>query len=307
MTQAQSASEMIQLVKDYLQALQRGICEEFEQEDGAGQFKADPWQHEKGGGGLTCVLEEGGVIEKGGVNFSHVFGQSLPGAATSRRPELANAPFEALGVSIVIHPRNPFVPTSHFNVRFILVNRAHLPPVWWFGGGFDLTPYYGFEEDAIHWHAMAKAACDPFGSNVYAEYKAWADRYFYLKHRHEARGIGGIFYDDLSEGSFEHCFAFMQSVGAHYLKAYRPIIAKRKSLAFGEKERAFQAYRRGRYVEFNLLYDRGTLFGLQSGGRTESILMSLPASVAWRYNWHPEAGSLEEKLYTNFLPVKEWV
>jgi len=253
------------------------------------------------------VLAGARVIEKAGVNFSHVHGRQLPQAATAKRPELIDASFQALGVSVVVHPLNPYAPTSHFNVRFIVVEKEGMAPYWWFGGGFDLTPYYGFVEDCVHWHQMAKAACDGFKADAYAKYKKWADQYFYLKHRQEARGIGGIFYDDLNEGEFEHCFAFMQSVGNHYIRAYQAILATRKNHAYSQTERDFQLYRRGRYVEFNLLYDRGTLFGLQSGGRTESILMSLPPLVAWHYDWQPQAGSAERKLYDEFLPAKEWL
>ncbi|MBV9575234.1 MAG: oxygen-dependent coproporphyrinogen oxidase, partial [Gammaproteobacteria bacterium] len=256
---------------------------------------------------ITRVLVSNHRIEKAGVNFSHVQGSQLPGTATAKRPELANASFQAMGVSVVIHPYNPFVPTSHFNVRFILVEKANQAPYWWFGGGFDLTPYYGFVEDCIHWHRMAKAACDPFGEAIYPKYKKWADQYFYLKHRQEPRGIGGIFFDDLNDWQFAQCFAFIRSVSEHYLEAYQPIVAQRKQHVFGQKERDFQLYRRGRYVEFNLLYDRGTLFGLQSGGRTESILMSLPPLVAWEYDRHAEAGTPEAALYEEFLQPREWV
>lgn len=298
---------MISQVKTYLLDLQNRICHFLEQEDGYATFKEDKWEHKEGGGGLTRVLAGGSVIEKAGVNFSHVRGQQLPPAATARRPELANSTFQALGVSTVVHPLNPYIPTSHFNVRFILVEKEDQNPIWWFGGGFDLTPYYGFTEDCVHWHQMAKNACAPFGSEIYAKYKHWADQYFYLKHRKEARGIGGLFFDDLNEWGFEPCFSFMQSVGDHFIQAYQPIMAKRKQQAYSQAQRDFQAYRRGRYVEFNLLYDRGTLFGLQSGGRTESILMSLPPSVAWHYDWQPKPGSQEAKLYEDFLPVREWV
>jgi len=303
---------IIEPIKEYLLDLQNRICDCIEAEDGIGKFRHDVWKYPGGGGGETRVLTSGRVIEKGGVNFSHVHGAKLPEAATLRHPakeikNLANASFQALGVSVVIHPLNPYVPTCHLNVRFIMVNRENQSPVWWFGGGFDLTPYYGFEEDCVHWHKMAKAACQPFGEDVYPKYKAWADRYFYLKHRQEARGIGGIFYDDLNEWGFERSFEFMRSVGDHFIKAYQPIVAQRKKQAFTQKERDFQLYRRGRYVEFNLLYDRGTLFGLQSGGRTESILMSLPALVAWEYDYQPAPHSPESKLYTDFLPPKNWV
>jgi len=296
----------IKKIKDYLLGLQHRICGFLEAEEQVTTFFQDSWEHQSGGGGITCVLSDGQLIEKAGVNFSHVEGLSLPPAATLKRPELVNAPFQALGVSVVVHPRNPYIPTCHLNVRFILLE-TQKGPVWWFGGGFDLTPYYGFTEDAVHWHQMAKNACDPFGLKVYPQFKKRCDDYFYLKNRDEPRGIGGIFYDDLHEWGFDPCFAFMQSVGDHFIKAYQPIMAKRKSHSFGEKERAFQAYRRGRYVEFNLLYDRGTLFGLQSNGRTESILVSLPPIVHWKYNWQPEQGSEEERLYREFLVVKEWI
>ena len=296
----------IQAVKDYLLDLQDRICAAFTKVDGA-EFIEDAWERPGGGGGRTRVLENGHVIEKGGVNFSHVHGDTLPPSATAARPELAGRSFEAMGVSLVIHPKNPYAPTSHANVRLFVAEKEGAEPVWWFGGGYDLTPYYGFEEDVVHWHQTAKNACAPFGDDIYPRFKKWCDEYFYLKHRDEARGVGGLFFDDFSEGGFEHAFAFMQAVGNSYLDAYLPILEKRKDTEYGERERDFQLYRRGRYVEFNLVFDRGTLFGLQSGGRTESILMSLPAEVRWRYDWHPEPGSAEEKLYTDFLPHKDWV
>lgn len=294
-------------VKDYLLKLQNEICHMVEAEDNGSKFREDAWQHQQGGGGLSRVLEGGDVIEKAGVNFSHVHGFSLPPAATAKRPELTGAICQAMGVSVVIHPRNPYVPTSHFNVRCIGAETMEKEIVWWFGGGFDLTPYYGFEEDCRHWHQTAKQACDPFGNGLYREYKKWADDYFYLKHRDEQRGIGGIFFDDLNKWDYARCFGFMQSVGEHYIKAYQPIVAKRKELKYGERERKFQLYRRGRYVEFNLLYDRGTLFGLQSNGRTESILMSLPPAVEWHYGYQPEPGTPEAELYSKFLVPQDWV
>lgn len=293
-------------VKAYLLDLQNRICFMLEQEDGLANFVEDKWQHKEGGGGLTRVMTNGNVIEKAGVNFSHVSGAQLPQAATARRPEFADSTFQALGVSVVVHPLNPYIPTVHMNVRLILVEKPDADAIWWFGGGFDLTPYYGFEEDAQHFHQMAKAACDPFGAGFYPKYKKWADDYFFLKHRNEPRGIGGIFFDDLNESGFEQSFAFQRSVGDHFIKAYEPIVARRKHLTYTERERNFQCYRRGRYVEYNLLYDRGTLFGLQSGGRTESILMSLPPQVTWSYNWQPEPGSPEAALYENFLVAKDW-
>lgn len=298
---------MVSSVKEYLLDLQNRLCHFAEIEDGKVKFMEDKWEHKEGGGGLTRILTSGDVMEKAGVNFSHVRGQQLPQAATARRPALADSPFQALGVSVVMHPQNPYIPTSHMNVRFILVEKEGQDPTWWFGGGFDLTPYYGFTEDCEHWHAMAKAACDPFGKEIYPKYKKWCDHYFFLKHRNEPRGIGGLFFDDLNEWKFERCFAFMQRIGDHYIKAYQPIVARRKQQPFGQRERNFQTYRRGRYVEFNLLYDRGTLFGLQSGGRTESILMSLPPLAAWHYDWQPKAGTPEAKLYEEFLQPKEWV
>ncbi len=304
----------ISRVGDYLKDLQKRICLALEAEDGLKVFEEDPWLHPNGGGGLTRVLEGGQVLEKAGVNFSQVRGTQLPSSATQKRPELQAAPlgFQALGVSLVIHPQNPYVPTTHANVRFIVVEQDQQPIHWWFGGGYDLTPYYGFEEDGQHWHQSAKTACEPFGVDVYPAFKRWCDDYFYLKHRQEPRGIGGIFYDDLNNlvdprWTFEQSFSFMQAVGNSFLKAYLPILQKRKDLSYSEEERKFQAYRRGRYVEFNLLYDRGTLFGLQSGGRTESILMSLPPEVNWRYNWKPERGTKEAELYEKFLVDREWV
>jgi coproporphyrinogen III oxidase len=294
-------------VKDYLLQLQMDLCAELSEEDGKGQFIAEQWQRPQGGGGCTRILREGAVIEQGGVNFSHVHGTTLPPSATQQRPELAGCCFEALGVSVVIHPQNPYVPTAHMNVRFFCAEKPHQEPVWWFGGGFDLTPFYPFEADCRHWHQTAKQACDPFGEDVYDRYKNWCDQYFYLKHRNESRGIGGLFFDDLNEWSFETCFTFMRSIGDHFICAYRPIVTKRKNIPFGERERSFQLYRRGRYVEFNLLYDRGTLFGLQSGGRTESILMSLPPNVRWDYNWQPEESSQEAKLYKDFLKARDWL
>ena len=297
----------INAVKSYLLGLQDTICDALAEEDGGQGFIEDSWDRPGGGGGRSRVLEEGQVLEKAGINFSHVFGEGLPASATAHRPELAGRSFQALGVSLVIHPRNPYVPTSHANVRFFIAEKAGEAPVWWFGGGFDMTPYYGFEEDCVHWHQTAKAACDPFGASVYARYKQWCDDYFYLKHRAEPRGIGGLFYDDLNEWGFAQSFAFMRSVGDHYLQAYRPIVARRKDLVYGERERDFQLYRRGRYVEFNLVYDRGTIFGLQTGGRTESILMSLPSLVKWRYNWQPQPGSQEAELYDIYLKPKDWL
>ena len=296
----------INAVKEYLLELQDSICNALSQEDGK-PFEEDSWERPGGGGGRSRVLEEGNIIEKGGVNFSHVHGEGLPPSATAARPELAGRSFQAMGVSLVIHPRNPYIPTSHASVRFFIAEKQGTEPVWWFGGGFDLTPYYGFEEDVIHWHRVSKQACDPFGEDVYARYKKWCDEYFHLKHRNEPRGVGGLFFDDLNEWGFEKSFNFMQSIGNHYIEAYLPIIQKRKDTAYGERERDFQCYRRGRYVEFNLVYDRGTIFGLQTGGRTESILMSLPPLVKWRYNWSPEAGSEEARLYDEFLKPRDWL
>ena len=297
----------IAAVKQYLLALQDRICEELAAEDGGANFVEDAWERPGGGGGRSRVISNGAVFEQGGVNFSHVFGDTLPPSATAQRPELAGRSFQAMGVSLVIHPHNPLIPTSHANVRFFVAEKPGEAPVWWFGGGFDLTPYYGFEEDCTEWHQNAQAACQPFGEEVYPRYKQWCDDYFFIKHRNEPRGIGGLFFDDLNEWGFEKTFAFMRSVGDHYIKAYRPIVNRRKTLAFTETQRDFQLYRRGRYVEFNLVYDRGTLFGLQSGGRTESILMSLPPLVKWRYDWQPDAGSAEAKLYTDFLRPRDWL
>ncbi len=302
-----SAAPSIEKVKVYLLDLQDQICTSLEQEDGEAQFIEDAWSRDQGGGGRTRVLTNGKVFEQAGVNFSHVYGNKLPPSATAQRPELAGRDFQAVGVSLVIHPHNPYVPTSHANVRFFIAEKPGEDPVWWFGGGFDLTPYYPFEEDVIHWHQVSKAACDPFGEEVYSKYKKWCDEYFFLKHRNETRGVGGLFFDDLNEWGFEKSFEFMQSVGDHYIQAYQPIINKRKETPFGERERDFQLYRRGRYVEFNLVFDRGTLFGLQSGGRTESILMSLPPLVKWRYDWSPKTGSPEADLYENYLKPREWL
>ncbi len=294
-------------IRSFFLQLQQQICDQLEQEDGSGKFINDQWQREAGGGGLTKVMTHGSVIEKGGVNFSEVFGDALPASASAVRPELAGRNFHAMGVSLVIHPNNPMIPTSHMNVRFFVAEKEGEEPVWWFGGGFDLTPYYGFEEDAVHWHQQSKQAVEPFGEDFYPKFKKWCDDYFYLKHRNEARGVGGLFFDDFNELGFEKCFALVKSVGEHYIKAYRPIIAKRKNLEFTQQQKDFQCFRRGRYVEFNLVFDRGTLFGLQSGGRTESILMSLPPVVHWHYQHTTEPGSDEEKLYTNFLPAKDWL
>lgn len=294
-------------VSSYLLDLQRSIGSTLETEDGKERFRHDPWSRPDGGGGETWVIENGAVFEKAGVNFSHVTGTGLPPSATASRPDLAEAPFEVLGLSLVAHPLNPYVPTAHANVRFFLVRPPSRDPVWWIGGGFDLTPYYGFEEDARHWHRTAQAACAPFGDDLYVLCKESCDRYFFLHHRNEPRGIGGLFFDDFNEGGFEHAFGFMRSVGDHFLPAYLPIVQRRRSLPWGERERAFQRYRRGRYVEFNLVWDRGTLFGLQSGGRTESILMSLPPAADWRYDWTPEPGSPEHQLYTDFLRPRDWL
>ena len=300
-------TEQVALVRNYLLSLQDTICDAFEQLDGGTRFREDSWSRDEGGGGRSRVLEGGTVFEKAGINFSHVFGTTLPPSATAVRPELAGRSFQAMGVSLVIHPHNPYVPTSHANVRFFIAEKAGAEPVWWFGGGFDLTPYYGFREDAVHWHKLAKEACTPFGDDVYPRYKQWCDDYFHLKHRDEPRGIGGLFFDDLNAGGFEKCCAFMISVGNHYLPAYLPIVERRKDIDYGEREKEFQRYRRGRYVEFNLVYDRGTLFGLQSGGRTEAILMSLPPEVSWRYDWHPEADTAEAELYEVFLRPTDWL
>ncbi len=298
----------INAVKAYLLDLQDRICAGLEAEDGKKTFEEDNWTREGGGGGgRTRVLTDGAVFEQAGINFSHVEGDNMPAAATAHRPELVGRSFQAMGVSLVIHPHNPYVPTSHANVRFFIAEKEGADPVWWFGGGFDLTPYYGNDEDVIHWHKTSKDACTDFGDDTYPRFKKWCDEYFYLKHRNEPRGVGGLFFDDLNEWGFDKSFAYMQSVGDHYLPAYQPIVAKRKNTEYGERERDFQLYRRGRYVEFNLVFDRGTLFGLQTGGRTESILMSLPPLVKWRYNWEPEAGTPEAKLYEHYLVPQDWV
>lgn len=306
-TSASLPVNFIEQIKNYLLSLQQQICQSLEELDQQATFKDDEWQRPLGGGGISKVLENGRVFAKAGVNFSHVFGDQLPPSASHSRQELAGCSFQALGVSLVIHPENPYVPTSHANVRFFVAEKEGHPPVWWFGGGFDLTPYYGFQEDCRHWHTTAKQACDPFGVSIYPRLKAWCDEYFYIKHRREARGIGGLFFDDYHEHGFEQSFAFMQSVGDHFIKAYAPIVMRRKNTPYGTREKSFQRYRRGRYVEFNLVYDRGTLFGLQSDGRTESILMSLPPEVEWHYNWHPEANTEEARLYTDYLPAKNWL
>ena len=290
-------------VEQYLKSLQKQICSQFEVLESTVAFEAEAWNFKDGGGGDTRILENGEVFEKAGVNFSSIRGMQLPEAATVQRSSLKNKPFAAIGISVVAHPLNPYVPTTHMNLRFILVGDE----VWWFGGGFDLTPYYGFEEDAVHWHTVAKHACDPFGDNRYQEYKRWCDEYFYLKHRNETRGIGGLFFDDLKEQGFDFCFRLIQSVGNHFLPAYMPIVKRRMNMKYGQRERDFQLYRRGRYVEFNLVYDRGTLFGLQSKGRTESILMSLPPQVAWKYNWQPERDTPEFELYNRFLKPQDWL
>ncbi|ACO76290.1 coproporphyrinogen III oxidase [Azotobacter vinelandii CA] len=302
-----AVNDRIEAVKAYLLDLQDRICTALETEDGGAHFREEAWLREGGGGGRTRVLENGALIEKGGVNFSHVHGAGLPPSASAHRPELAGRGFQALGVSLVIHPRNPYVPTSHANVRLFVAEKAGEAPVWWFGGGFDLTPYYAFEEDCVFWHQVARDACAPFGADVYPRFKAWCDRYFHLKHRNEPRGIGGLFFDDLNEWDFDTSFAFLRAVGDAYIQAYLPIVQKRKGAPYGEREREFQAYRRGRYVEFNLVYDRGTLFGLQSGGRTESILMSLPAEVRWGYDWKPEPGTPEARLTEHFLTDRDWL
>jgi coproporphyrinogen III oxidase len=300
-------SNAIDNIKSYLINLQNNLCSTLEHLDNKAQFIEDSWQRPAGGGGITRILTQGRLFAKAGVNFSHIAGEQLPSSATASRPELAGRNFSALGVSLVFHPENPFIPTVHANVRFFVAEKTQSEPIWWFGGGFDLTPYYGFEEDCIHWHQMALNACKPFGAEIYPKFKRWCDEYFYLKHRNEARGIGGLFFDDFNEISFEHSFALMQSIGNHVIRGYEPIVNRRQHHPYGPKEKAFQNYRRGRYTEFNLIYDRGTLFGLQSGGRIESILMSLPPEAHWQYNWQPEEGSAEAKLYTDFLPAKEWI
>jgi coproporphyrinogen III oxidase len=295
-----------QAVKAYLLDLQNRICAGLQAVDGRSEFHEDSWVRDEGGGGRSRVITDGGVFEKGGVNFSHVYGSQLPPSATAARPELAGRSFEAMGVSLVMHPENPYIPTSHANVRFFIAEKPGEAPVWWFGGGYDLTPYYGNIEDCQHWHQTAKAACDPFGVDVYPRFKRWCDDYFFLKHRNEPRGVGGLFFDDYSAPGFEQSFGLMQSVGDSYLEAYLPIVQRRKAMSWGERERQFQLYRRGRYVEFNLVYDRGTLFGLQTGGRTESILMSLPPLVRWEYDWQPESGSPEAELYEVYFQPRDW-
>ena len=291
----------LRAVRDYFTALQARVVAALQTLDGA-SFATDRWERPEGGGGVTCYLEEGGLFERGGVAFSHVSGSRLPPTASSLRPELAGQRYEAMGVSLVMHPRNPYCPTAHLNVRFFSSGTS-----WWFGGGMDLTPYYGFEEDAMHFHATCKRALHPFGAQLHARFKKWCDEYFFIRHRGEPRGIGGIFFDDYAEPDFPAAFSMARSVGDHFITAYAPILERRRALPYGERERAFQSYRRGRYVEFNLVQDRGTLFGLQSGGRTESILMSLPPAVTWRYDWKPEPGTPEEQLYTNFLKPRDWV
>ncbi|NDV13491.1 oxygen-dependent coproporphyrinogen oxidase [Crenobacter sp. HX-7-9] len=294
-------------VKSFLLSLQARICAALEAADGGATFAEDAWQREQGGGGISRVLADGALFEQAGVNFSHVTGDALPASASAHRPELAGRRFEAMGVSLVVHPKNPYVPTSHANVRFFVAEKDGEAPIWWFGGGFDLTPYYGFDEDCVHWHTVARDLCAPFGPDTYPRYKAWCDEYFYLKHRAEPRGVGGLFFDDLNAPGFDASFAFMRAVGEGYLDAYLPIVQRRRDTPWGERERQFQLYRRGRYVEFNLVWDRGTLFGLQSGGRTESILMSMPPLVRWQYGYQSEAGSPEARLTEHYLTARDWV
>ncbi len=293
-------------VKEFLLDWQKRLCNDFAKIDGKG-FIEDTWEHKTGGGGISKVLVDGNVFERAGVNFSHVMGNNLPKTATLSRPQLEGASFEAMGVSLVIHPKNPFAPTSHANLRFFIATTKQNETVWWFGGGFDLTPYYGFLEDCVHWHTQAKLACDPFGTDIHHRFKTWCDDYFYLKHRKEQRGIGGLFFDDLNEWGFENCFNFIKAVAERYISGYFPIIEKRRDEPYTAKHRDFQCYRRGRYVEFNLLYDRGTIFGIQTGGRTESILMSLPPEVRWRYNWTPEPGTKEFELTDYYLKPRDWI
>jgi len=298
---------MIEQVKKYLIDLQQTICSEIELLDGGTVFEQDHWSRDdQRGNGISCIISNGNVFEKGGVNFSIIRGDKMPKSASALRPELEGRQYTALGVSLVLHPDNPYIPTAHANVRFFVAEEQGKDPIWWFGGGFDLTPYYGFDEDAVHWHETAKKACIPFGKDVYPKYKKWCDDYFCLTHRNEQRGIGGLFFDDLN-GDFEECFDYMKSVGSHFTEAYIPIAKKRINTIFSEKEKDFQLYRRGRYVEFNLIYDRGTLFGLQSGGRTESILMSLPPKAQWSYQYKIEVGSEEEKLTSYFLKPRDWI
>jgi coproporphyrinogen III oxidase len=296
----------VDAVLAYLRELQDRICGALETADEKAAFIRDPWERAEGGGGESRVLRDGKIFEQAGVNFSHVTGASLPASATAQRPELAAAPWQAMGVSLVIHPWNPYVPTTHANVRFFCAQSA-AGPVWWFGGGFDLTPFYPFDDDVLHWHQTALRACEPFGADVYTKHKQWCDRYFFLKHRNETRGIGGLFFDDLNEWGFARCFEYQRSVGDHFIAAYLPIVARRKDISYGQRERDFQLYRRGRYVEFNLVYDRGTSFGLQSGGRAESILMSLPPLARWQYNWQPQPGTPEARLYSDFLRPRDWL
>ena len=299
---------MIEQVEKYLLNLQNDICEEFGGLDTKSSFDKDVWEREDGrGSGITRVITNGSLFEKGGVNFSIISGDNMPKSATELRPELAGRRYTALGISLVLHPENPFIPTTHANVRFFIAENEEEEPLWWFGGGFDLTPYYGFEEDAIHWHKIANKACEPFGEKVYEKYKKWCDDYFYLSHRDEQRGIGGLFFDDLNEGGFDSCFEFMKSIGNHFVEAYKPIVLKRQETPYNEKQKDFQLYRRGRYVEFNLVQDRGTLFGLQSGGRTESILMSLPPKVKWIYQFNISPNSEEEKLTNYYLKPRDWI
>ena len=293
-------------VKGYLNELQDRITASIEKLDSV-KFRRDAWVRPEGGGGESRILSDGAVFERAGVSVSHVFGEKMPPSASIQRPEIAGAPFEAMGLSLVFHPRNPHAPTTHCNVRFLIARPAASPEVWWFGGGFDLTPYYPYDEDVLHWHRCARDACQPFGTDVYEKYKAWCDRYFFLPHRNETRGVGGLFFDDLNEGGFNRCFAFQRSIGEHFLPAFLPILERRRDLPYGDRERQFQLYRRGRYVEFNLVLDRGTLFGLQSRGRTESILMSLPPIVRWEYDWHPAPGSPEARLYEDFLRPRDYL
>lgn len=293
-------------VREHFAAFAERLARALEMLDGA-RFRADAWRRAEGGGGVTRVLEDGALFERAGVAFSHVFGPALPASASAARPQLAGRAFEASGVSVVLHPRNPYCPTAHMNVRLFVATKEGEPPVWWFGGGMDLTPYYGFEDDARHFHTVCRRALEPFGADLYSRFKRWCDEYFFLRHRGEARGVGGIFFDDLAEPNFATAFALVRSVADHFLAAYGPIIERRRTMSWGERERAFQLLRRGRYVEFNLVYDRGTLFGLQSGGRTESILMSMPPLAAWRYDWAPEPGSPEERLVKDFLKPRDWI